>query len=57
MYDHNLLEQLAHSGEIVDREPAGDPPGVSQGVSTHWLVILGVLLVISGVLNFILMLR
>ena len=57
MYDHNLLEQLAHSGEIVDREPVGDPPGVSQGVSTHWLVILGVLLVISGVLNFILMLR
>ena len=56
MYDHNLLEQLAHSGEIVEREPVDDPRGASQGVSTHWLVILGVLLVISGVLNLILML-
>ena len=56
MYDHNLLEQLAHTGEIVERERVDDSrAGASQGISVHWLVILGVLLVISGLLNLILM--
>jgi serine/threonine-protein kinase len=56
-YDHALLEQLAHSGEIVERDCDDSRGGTSHGVSAHWLVILGVVLVISGLLNLILLMR
>jgi serine/threonine-protein kinase len=56
-YDRKLLENLAKGGEVIrpaqDALPAAAAP---PGVSVHWLLILGILFVLSAVINVVLFL-
>jgi serine/threonine-protein kinase len=58
IYDHVLLEQLATTGENVARTDKPLPSAPRSGsVAPHWVVILGMLLVVSLFLNVILLAR
>ncbi|MFQ5414769.1 MAG: serine/threonine-protein kinase [Phycisphaerae bacterium] len=54
-YDHQLLESLGTGGEVVD---AGGPAGAREapaidGVSWHWVLVLGLLLAMSLLFNLV----
>lgn len=57
-YDHNLLEDLATGGTVItDAQPAFDPSQSGPKISVQWVLVLGVLLGISVLVNLVQWLR
>jgi len=57
-YDQKLLEQLATTGEIVEASQDEQAPTEDEGhVPLTWVFVLGILLVLSVLLNAILLFR
>jgi serine/threonine-protein kinase len=55
-YDHNLLENLTSGNTIADSATiAHDVTGVSPRIAIQWVLLLGVLLVISILCNVVLL--
>jgi len=55
-YDHGLLETLATGQKLVEAAPAPPmPTGSTPRISMQWVLVLGVLLVISILCNVLLM--
>ncbi len=54
-YDRKLLENLAKGGEVIRPAQEIQPvAAAAPGISIHWLLVLGILLVLSAVVNVVL---
>ncbi len=57
-YDHTLLESLANGGEVIELDThSGDAAAPTGGTSLQWILVLGVVLALSVLLNLVLLLR
>jgi serine/threonine-protein kinase len=54
-YDHALLESLANSGEIIEAHRKTPETNPANTASLHWVLVMGMLLALSILLNIVLL--